>query len=403
MIVFKTPGLVDLTALTTFGVNVKKSTNPIGQFGTGFKYAVATILRLGGAVTVFRGQRRFEFTKTQKKIRGTKFDIVTLVEYGGPDEIPESTDLGFTTQLGNKWTPWMAYRELLCNTVDECGVVEQVADPTFQNNYTKIVVSGANFDQEHEQRHRNFLFEKTEAPRWSNDFSLEIWAGSAPCVYFKRVRAYDEPNGLPFLLTHNLIAEVTLTEDRTLKYDPLDSLGSYLVACDDEALLSQILLCDRSWAEHHINWTWSGTPSDAFVNVVRTNIRNPALVDSARRLVQRARLSLFVDEVELNAVDRSKLNRAIWFCNQIGYTVNQPIAVAASLAGDGVLGFADVKQNKIVLSLEVFKKGTKEVAQTLLEEHIHLQFGLTDESRAMQEHLFQLTVSLGERVLGEAL
>jgi hypothetical protein len=112
---------------------------------------------------------------------------------------------------------------------------------------------------------------------------------------------------------------------------------------------------------------------------------------------------LFVDEVELNAVDRSKLNRAIWFCNQIGYTVNQPIAVAASLAGDGVLGFADVKQNKIVLSLEVFKKGTKEVAQTLLEEHIHLQFGLTDESRAMQEHLFQLTVSLGERVLGEAL
>lgn len=35
MIVFKNKGLIDLRALTTFGVSSKVSENPIGIFGTG--------------------------------------------------------------------------------------------------------------------------------------------------------------------------------------------------------------------------------------------------------------------------------------------------------------------------------------------------------------------------------
>lgn len=401
MIVFKTPGLVDLNALTTFGVNVKTTSNPIGQFGTGFKYAVATILRLGGTVTVYREWQRFEFVKTNRTIRDTEFDVVSMISY---DElgVPLPSMLGFTTQLGSHWLPWMAYRELLCNTMDEHGTTERVDAPEPVHGHTLIAVDGAGFNQEHDQRHTNFLFESAEPVRWL-DHAIEIRNGHANCVYYKGIRAFDVPKGSPaFKLTYNLLYG-TLTEDRTLKHDPRNALASQLVRCADENLLEEILVCEDKWAEAQINWAWEGSPSEAFVNVVRRNIRNPLLNVSARKLVQRSKLSLFVDEVELNPVDRSKLNRALWFCKKIGYDVSQPIMVAASLGEAGILGYADTQLQKIVLSQEVFKRGTKEVAQTLLEEHIHLQFNLLDETRELQEHLFQLVTSLGEQAIGEAL
>lgn len=403
MIVFRTPGLVDIDALTTFGVSVKESKNPIGQFGTGFKYAVATILRLGGSITLYRGDKqRFDFQKTSKKIRGEKFDVVSMAETLVGGEVPQMAELGFTTQLGGHWLPWMAYRELLCNTIDEGGTAERALTYELSPKQTTIVVRGANFEQEHDDQRNNFLFGETSKPAWSA-YNLEVWNRSAPFIYYKRVRAYDDPQKLPFVMTYNFTHGCVLTEDRTIKNHPFSTIAEWLVNCDDEEILSRVLLCSPQWAEHQIPWAWASTPGDAFVNVVRKNIRNPMLNSTARTLVQRCKLSLFVDEVELNSVDRSKLERALWFCKQIGYDVRQPIVVAASLADAGVLGYADTRENKIVLSQEVFRRGTKEVAQTLLEEHIHLQFGLQDESRQMQEHLFQLATTLGERVIGEAL
>jgi hypothetical protein len=44
-LVFRTPGVLDLRALTTFGMSSKpNSTSPIGIFGTGLKYAVAVMV-----------------------------------------------------------------------------------------------------------------------------------------------------------------------------------------------------------------------------------------------------------------------------------------------------------------------------------------------------------------------
>lgn len=49
---FLNNGEFDVSAMLTFGVSAKESDNPIGQFGTGFKYAIAIILRLGGSISV---------------------------------------------------------------------------------------------------------------------------------------------------------------------------------------------------------------------------------------------------------------------------------------------------------------------------------------------------------------
>lgn len=86
----------DISAMLTFGVSAKESDDPIGYFGTGFKYAVAIVLRLGGEFKVTTNSNEYVFTAEKKIIRGKEFQIVMC----------NGREVGFTTHLGAKWLPW---------------------------------------------------------------------------------------------------------------------------------------------------------------------------------------------------------------------------------------------------------------------------------------------------------
>jgi len=113
MLLFENKGLIPEATITTMGVNAKIGDNPIGQFGTGLKYAIAIVLRLGGMITIYRGQKKLEFSLKTEIIRDKKFQIVCM----------NGRKLGFTDQLGLHWEAWMAYRELASNVKDEGGTV----------------------------------------------------------------------------------------------------------------------------------------------------------------------------------------------------------------------------------------------------------------------------------------
>lgn len=104
---------IDLNAIAIMGVSVKTGDNPIGYFGTGLKFSIATLLRTGHQVVLYRNGERIEFTAEPEVIRGERFERVLM----GAER------LGFTTQLGRNWEPWQAYRELRCNCTDEGGVI----------------------------------------------------------------------------------------------------------------------------------------------------------------------------------------------------------------------------------------------------------------------------------------
>ena len=56
-VIFENPGTLDPRALTIMGLNAKENTNPIGYFGTGFKYGVAIALRDNCNVLIQDGMR----------------------------------------------------------------------------------------------------------------------------------------------------------------------------------------------------------------------------------------------------------------------------------------------------------------------------------------------------------
>src|SRR5438874_563649 len=101
-LLFTNPGTLEIELVKLLGVSVKEGTDPIGFFGTGLKYAMATALRLGGRMIIITGGETYEVGGKPIRLRDKEFVQVTL----------NGEELGFTTELGKQWEPWMVVREL---------------------------------------------------------------------------------------------------------------------------------------------------------------------------------------------------------------------------------------------------------------------------------------------------
>ena len=100
-------------------------------------------------------------------------------------------------------------------------------------------------------------------------------------------------------------------------------------------------------------------------------------------------------------MDLKRLQTAIKFCKTLGFHVDGYPIVVTEFLGDGVLGRAVA--GTIYLSKRVFEQGTKMVAGTVLEEYLHLKFGVKDCTRQMQNMLVDAIISVGERVTRKPL
>lgn len=261
MLVFKNRGLVPEAAVTTMGVNAKIGDNPIGQFGTGLKYAIAIVLRLGGRISIWRGQKEWVFAYADQTIRGREFRIVTM----------NGRKLGFTDQLGLNWEPWMAYRELTSNVRDEGGTVRlwpyDEDPPQGEKNTTTVVVDCPELDRAHAERHGIFL--QTE-PMWSLP-GVDVHPGESEFVFYRGIRVMKL--GKKSLHTYNLTKSISLTEDRTILYPSL--VPMYLVEAIMQAtsdmFLRSVLSSDQAGEKYegrlpYESYKRGTVPSDQFMD-----------------------------------------------------------------------------------------------------------------------------------------
>lgn len=391
MITFQNPGLIDITAMTTFGVSVKESENPIGFFGTGLKYAISIVLRNGGSICVYRGLERLEFTVESTDVRGQSFGLIHM----------NGKALGFTTHLGANWKPWQAYRELRCNATDEGGSVKpgQISP---QEGMTTIQVEG--LDDAHATRDESFL--NPEIPVTYDLPGLQVIKGAhLPIIYMRGVRVADMQRGSAF--TYNVTQRLLLTEDRTLasQHDFNMAVVHAILKSENKEFILTMLRQPTDSFEGRLDFDWaSAVPSETFLNVVASlcehsdvRINNTVLTLFKRYRAARPDYKT----IPLNEIQTKQLDRACGFLNRLGYPINaSDIRVCRNL-GNGVMGLAVMDKGQIYLSEATFGMGTKYVASTALEEWIHLTFKYEDNSREMQNYLFDQLVSMGERFLGE--
>lgn len=387
-IYFHNPGLIDLSAVTTLGVSVKDE-GAIGYFGTGLKFAIATILRAGGSITIWRGTEPHTLGALKQDIRGQSFDVVTL----------DGKPLGFTTKLGRNWEAWMAYRELACNAFDEGGFdTDSEIQPAA--NATTIVVECDEIRKAHIDRH-SFLVLPDEKPVFETKqcqaFPIKA---SGDFLFYRGVRVSTDQ--YRSLFRYNTLKTAELTEDRTLKYQfqGTDPIAAMWLRCENKALLREVLSADDQHLEHEIDWATCGeTPGKAWLETVaqlgRENVRLGPYIERAYERATSKSATLPTESIPLRADQKTALSEEISFLCRAGFMVDSHEVIVTDRLGKGVLGRA--ANGKIYLSIEAFMMGDSTLAGTILEEWIHLTRGFEDTTRAMQNWLFDALISQAKR------
>jgi hypothetical protein len=402
-LVFSNPGTLELDLVKLMGVSVKETADPIGFFGTGLKYAMATALRLGGNMTIFTNSQRYDVCGRQVKLRDKEFTQVML----------NDEPLGFTTELGKQWEAWMVVRELFSNALDEQGeTMLQSAEPSPESlaGRTAIVLRGECFITVWNNRQQYFLSQVESRVHASPFVDAFDALGHNHAVFYRGIKVFD--TSLPTLYRYNLLGSAMLTEDRTLKYEfqLKEAIEMAIITSKDVTFIARSLTTGDYHYENYLAFTdaHSGIAmSDEFKSVCKKmNDRKPRNLNMAaiRWYQTRAKTFAPVIPVKLTKVQQAQLDKAVAFVKGLGFgdDFDSYEIVVTSWLGEGIYGQA--KDGKSYISKECFDKGTKFLASTLLEEFVHNRYGLNDESRDLQTWLFDRIITMGEEyITGEPL
>lgn len=289
-IVHRTPGLLDIKAITVMGLSAKpNSTNPIGQFGTGLKYAISTLVRLGAEPRIFIGEDEYVFMKKKGEFRGTEYTGLQMRKKKKRGLLRHTThELPYTTEYGKFWKPWMAFRELESNTIDEGGITIPLLSASTPGSFDKFLRVG---DDPGYAGHTTIVIESPEyveawlkaaevflpdARRDGTGVQVVDHGGSA--LYFRGLKVYETPKKT--LHSYNFLSPLQLTEDRTLSGDWVARyyFALHVLASDDEAFITEVLHASDGHWEHGLEFPKDGQPSMAFLSAVQ---KRPGAVGSS--------------------------------------------------------------------------------------------------------------------------
>lgn len=242
VVIFWNEGLVPIEAFTTFGVSAKPSTNnPIGFFGTGLKYAVAVVTRLGGRVTVWIGEKEYQFYPKRIDFRGTEFTQIAMRQRNSLIGRWTYKTLPFTTQLGKTWKAWQAVREFESNVRDENGQSRLIdadrAESYVSPTRTVICVECSEFVEAYRNLHE--IFRPASVLLYEDEY-MAVYEGENKYVFYRGLRVYEPRH--PSMFTYDL-KRIELTEDRTIKwwYYELSRIRDSLIATKNEHVITRLL------------------------------------------------------------------------------------------------------------------------------------------------------------------
>jgi len=374
---FVTPSIIDPKCWSLVGVSAKpNSTNPIGQFGTGLKYAIAICLRKKWDIKFYSKKdsvvTEYKFNVKQEDFRDSKIEVIYC----------NDAPLPYTTHLGSHWGDWTPIRELYSNTLDENGKMHLVDDEELldiNENETHIVITSDECHEIANNLEEYILSNDVKIIAKNDHFELlpEKYAGK---VYLKGVLV-GEIKDCKF--GYNVLKNLSLSEDRKIsdQWMTIWDIMSSITRCSNPEEFTVLLMSEG--AEKTFQCPSSGW-SDQFKELAKQLAReNPTSLNSAvfRDLIKSNELEHEI--VDFNKNELLMLNIAIKRIENGGFNTNFPIHKIKS--NDNV-SIAFALKKEIYMTDKVFALGMDRLTAVLIEEMSHC-IGYNDESREYEHYL----------------
>lgn len=120
-ILIQNAGELPIWGMRLLGLS-NKTEDQIGRFGTGLKESIALLARLGHLPIIYSGSCKISFSI--KELDGQQEICFKLSEKRGQFASRRWHGLGMHPNFGHSdWSdPWMVFREVMCNALDESGI-----------------------------------------------------------------------------------------------------------------------------------------------------------------------------------------------------------------------------------------------------------------------------------------
>jgi len=401
-ICFCNAGTLDKRAFTMMGLSAKPdSETAIGFFGTGFKYAIATLLRLNHEVRIVSRSNgkptEYTFDLIGDKFRDKDITCIRCTTSDG-----DMFELPFTTHLGINWKAWQAYRELYTNVKDENGDVHLVCDEASMydhssNDGVQVIVTGRDIVGIYNEHDKYFL----SAPTVATGYRMRAVSKRAEhdnVVYYKTMYTGTKLEK-PTYFTYDYVKTVELTEDRTLAdtwYIRHHIAEIWLAHMDYDQLVEYLpKIANQDYYEYGIEIGYIDVSEDFHkACAYLTKYNRPMPMWARDAYTKKLPFDQQVDVYTPTRHERVMLKRALAVLRQHKHCIDDAadkLILCASLPND-ILGY--YKLGIIYIAKAAFDRGFEKLLGTLYEEHLHMIEGCEDMSREMQNILVDKCANL---------
>ena len=405
---FYTPTILDEAFIFTMGASVKTNSNPIGFFGTGLKYAIAVTLRLKGTIEIRTPDCLYQFEVRDETIRDT---TVPMVYCNKQHRFEHDTSLRcpMTADYGKTWQPWMALREIYSNTIDEQGEIYEDEPLIPESGSFTLVTIDCNEIYDAWQVKDQYFINKKRVPIYvDKDQELQIFSGSNNALFYRGIRVTK--SNVDAALTYNMGHSLTLTEDRTVEvYGIGHNIVSAMCRCDNRLLLDTVIQGAQRPNSFESRLPWSAWKQELLENEVFIDaatdeyIRDPdSMNQDLRSLVVEARLredsDMVYPIVRLDQKELDLFNSYLKTLADVGIKFDDVKFSFTEKMPNHQYALALLQKKKIILNINSTIRrqgdGKMQTLMTLVEEWIHLTFGVTDGTRQMQERYNEVIYQL---------
>jgi hypothetical protein len=419
-ILFENKGELEERAVFMMGASPKRGdSTKIGRFGSGFKYALAKIMREDVIIRIFSGENLISVDTQEFTLRDKTFKAITI----------NGKETSLTTDMGPDWKWWQTIRELWCNALDEgeADFRKDIEGGNIQGipGYTRIYLEATKDVQDVVDNWSGYFASDREDILVDQPEIKVYRAVDGRQLYYRRgIKCHSSEKAA---LYHYDCKDFEINEERVINNDySARWLIRRLIAKHATAEIAHAII-KRSYVDKTIendfdfegqtlSQVWIdtansfksivlGSVSGHYLTTIEVSGDNYALVNEGLAkalfnagvkvygLTTEGKKQEWVDVKQPSRKQTFLMNETVKALeNELGYPIKYPMRIV-DFEDTDVMGKAEMGSKTILISSKLFEKGKREIALVIIEEQEHLDTKFGDTSRDLQNHLFNKYLS----------